>query len=483
MLVLVIGDPDRVKTKAPTHWIVTATVSVVENVSSASSSSLAFPVPPSSIMALHWICFTNITQPYNIPEDTIGCCNTIYEAVQQQSELKWLQDWHAENDDDDDDMDFVRYCQRKRAVIPSTVRSTITTTNKTLSLALDARFSLLVNHNRHNIILNDTSIYANNESRLLVFDSQTGRSLWKNGHYNQGSQLSFPYLLGDDFSDSPPDDLSPHQQQNPTSHCKIQSQLSDSGGLHRTFHHRITCNYTPTLPVVTDIAVHGRIRVVLWIPQDMWLDANDAFPDPYDTCHVLSKERSTVNVTCRAMITLGNSDDNNTGEHDAVPEEVMDIEDTAFDSPQHVILLHIELSLRGPVFMDPAEHATTLSSTTTTNDKEESKTIILELEVTNKIHLRYPQPILRRHDTTIQPWRRVIFPAPSIYRISWDDATLATWFDVNQTMTTTTAPVMVTFVAAAYGDDYFWVMATTMACSILGSIVLLRDILLASQWT
>jgi hypothetical protein len=453
-------------TTPSSSWIVTVTVAKLEDESSAAPSqqkSLSF--------LLHLICFGGFST--DLYKDTIGCCNAMHGAMLQLRQLQQQQsEWLIASEVDE--KHFVSYCQQQRAVIPSPIQTQMMILEPK---NIPARFSLIiinnfVQTNNHTITPEYAVDHPLNSllSRVFVYDYQGRRSFWrKKKHY--GSPFALPESLTFGANAQHDDDLDDNHESNQQQHlpgCQIESHLSETGGMHRSMQHRISCRIDSLMTTSTATEYHGQVHLVLWIPQDMWFDANDAFPNNHNTC---TSHSSFYNTTCRAIVIMDQHERTESSDLDVV---VMDIEDTSFESPQHVIPIQIDFS----ILQQWNSNTTETSVFSSDSGSVQARTRMMVLELITKLHLRYPKPICRANSAssiTIEPWTRVVFPAPSIYDISLENTTV-TWQDVRN------APLMATYVAAGYEDDYVWIMMTTMTCSIIGLIILLREILYTSQW-
>jgi hypothetical protein len=155
----------------------------------------------------------------------------------------------------------------------------------------------------------------------------------------------------------------------------------------------------------------------------------------------------------------------------------MDIEQTAFESRQHVFLVRLELALP-----DEDEAINAIS------DFRSLDQLSIEMEIAFKMHLRYPLPHKSGRplfSTSCHPLvntssccKRIVFPAPTVFDMD---------IQVHQQRYTEFQLMggdqfVSTFVSAGYFDDYWLAVMTTLAVTIIGSTVLFREICRLSRW-
>jgi hypothetical protein len=192
--------------------------------------------------------------------------------------------------------------------------------------------------------------------------------------------ISFPFLL---------------QISEPSDYVTIHSDLSISGGMHRLLYHQL---HTPA-NVQTSF-------VFLTIPDSMFVDLDDAF-------------EGIDNVRIHAA-------------------SVCDIEQPAFVSGQHVIVL--ELSV---------------------NDSP-------TLEFSSKLHLRYPYPS--------RSYKQEVFlPEPQLLCLKHDGSILFQGPQERETLTQI-------WVAAGRDEDYDLVMWTTILVCWIGVVWMMLDMSYVAKW-
>jgi hypothetical protein len=238
--------------------------------------------------------------------------------------------------------------------------------------------------------------------------------LWNAPHGSIHEIFSSPLLLH-------------HQEEKATMNlplikASVLSSLDDSGGMHRDFHHAI------------HIQVDRGIRhwkatfyMALYVPQNFFVHVDDA----------LGTLECGDAKFCHAEFTHSH---------------VIDIEQPAFDSPQHVTWIKVEVA----------------------SQKQKHQA---HLQLTSKFHIRYPFPLQVFGDV----WTMVELPLPQlifgIYQLDGEDL-YRTWHDI-QRQDLSAIPIAI---AAGNHHDYPWVVGITVMCCLLGVATMLYDIVQVSQW-
>jgi hypothetical protein len=206
--------------------------------------------------------------------------------------------------------------------------------------------------------------------------------------------------------------------------ASLRSSLDVSGGMHREFHHAIHIQVDRGLR-------HWKATfyMALYVPQHFFVDVDDA----------LGKLECGDAQSCHAEF---------------IHSHVIDIEQPAFESPQHVTWIKLDVTSR--------------------RHKHQA-----HLKLTSKFHIRYPSPLQVLGDV----WTTVELPLPQlifgIYQLDGEDLH-RTWHASQQRHDDPVAiPIAV---AAGNQHDYPWVVGITIICCLLGVATMLNDIVQVSQW-
>ena len=226
---------------------------------------------------------------------------------------------------------------------------------------------------------------------------------WKqyvNGRWNEGPMVSpFPSEItnnGVTFS------------------ANIHSSLSPDGGMHRLLHHAISIK----CPEETTESYQASLTMLVFVTEHFFVDIDDPLLSSHDG----------------GVATL-------------VSRERIDIEQPAFVSPQHVIMVQVTMD-------DGRCNETTTYSFAT------------------KLHVRYPPLTTTGHFD-------IVFPAP-LLRSGWLAMSQQQNYTLEQQVTW--QPPILLNVATGWQDDYAWVGIVTILWSLVGSILLLRDLSKVSKW-
>jgi hypothetical protein len=250
--------------------------------------------------------------------------------------------------------------------------------------------------------------------------------------------------------------------------ARVSSRLSTDGGMHRELRHAVTIECPPPMADEnesdeTETVATGTVYLLLVLPEDFFMDMDDP-------------------VVGGAVQDCGNSAWCLGGciiHYYLVEHDLVDIEQPAFDSPQHVV--GIKLSF---------EHQLLLQ-----DDTKDSSSSFLSLQFTTKIHTRYPVPVgegSHRESTSFSSRRKSIgLPAPLVVGGNWqvrkteEDLDPIVWFLQEAEVATESAgnqQWLSTTVAAGSHGDYPWVILGTLMCSLIGAALTMRDLALVSIW-
>ena len=268
----------------------------------------------------------------------------------------------------------------------------------------------------------------------------------------------------------------------------VHSELSEEGGMHRQLHHVVMVE-SPT-PVVssssssTVLTSSASLYLFLVLPEDFFMDMDDPIEGgkTQQECAVYND----ATIPCSI-------------EYHLVDGEVVDIEQPAFDSPQHVV--GIELSFNATLLgvQDNPPASMSVSSPSW-----------LTLRFTTKVHTRYPTPV-NTFENKNPPWstttrqKSIGLPNPRVVGGHWkwkdkvatdntvfffqEDENAKRRFEGEDPGDSSSAGIdwniptwLPTTVAAGSQDDYPWVVLGTLLCSLVGAAITLRDLSLVSHW-
>ena len=216
----------------------------------------------------------------------------------------------------------------------------------------------------------------------------------------------------------------------------LTSELSQSGGMHRTMDH----NLTIALPErSTDKDVQLKASFLLLVPTDFFMDAEDAFED---YLHLYSSGATTLQY-----------------EFSLHSDRTIDIEQPSFSSPQHAVV--IQLHWDGSIPPTAEE---------------------LVMGFSTKIHLRYPSPVVDLSSLQHVP---IQLMPPILLEGRLSDGTsqfalqpklershLLQFLSSAKVEDTTSLEFLITTVASAPEEDFVIVAALTVVFSVLGAAFL-----------
>jgi hypothetical protein len=210
----------------------------------------------------------------------------------------------------------------------------------------------------------------------------------------------------------------------PSFSANLQSTLSSDGGMHRLLHHNISF----TCPPETS-SYQASFYMMVFVTEHFFIDVDDSF--------VSSQENVIPSLHSRERI---------------------DIEQPAFVSPQHVVIVNVD------------------ANGMCKNDSQQESYVAFA----TKLHVRYPPLTGTGH-------LHVSFPAPLLYSGYLVDTTTPSTTLQGQNYTLSTSdfrwqsPISVQ-VATGFQDDYLLVGIVTILASLVGSFFLLRNMSKVSVW-
>jgi hypothetical protein len=215
----------------------------------------------------------------------------------------------------------------------------------------------------------------------------------------------------------------------------VASTLSSVGGLHREWQHQFTVSFGAEITAVE--TGYLTLEYLLHVGSDVFVNVEDAvqiltlpFLDDDDL-------RSRWNISIQ---------------HD--PYRVIDQEEPAFVSPQHVVLVQ----LQGPMTRHPGADQPMVFETVT------------------KLHLRYPEPLDQGTCNFVQ------FPLmpPNLLQASFVTASGQRYQQHGSVLPR--APPVGVWIATGRASDYIWVVTVSVLASVVGAVVILRDLHPIATW-
>jgi len=181
------------------------------------------------------------------------------------------------------------------------------------------------------------------KKRIVGRGKANAFSLVQYNNYNRGIWSKYP----DPYS--PLEIEKGNEGQDASAVCKendnpisvvVESSLSEKGGMHRAFKHTVALQTTVDhVSKKFNGTIHGEVNVILPQSQDIFLDMDDPFQKGGErgrgACSMIignrpiSVQKSVLKGKCNVSLI-------------SVPHSVIDIEQPAFVSPQHVVALKIE---------------------------------------------------------------------------------------------------------------------------------------------
>jgi hypothetical protein len=226
----------------------------------------------------------------------------------------------------------------------------------------------------------------------------------------------------------------------------LRSTLSETGGMHRDFHHVLQLGNVPPecqrIHTESNNSCTFSVWISLYLPPDVFINTEDAF----------SSNHPSIDFQIYTA-------DNGT--------ELIDQEEPAFASPWHVVLVHVQ----GPVVGLDAQQMHSTSAA------------VMVIEWDTLLHIRYPSPVVNRD------FARIHVLAPQLldggFLQSTDTTTNTTrWKMIMAPNSNDQDPaVLSTWVAVGREEDYLWVLGLTMLAATVGAAVMLRDISRVASWS
>eukprot|EP00978_Attheya_sp_CCMP212_P022162 scaffold65752_cov58-Attheya_sp.AAC.3 len=292
--------------------------------------------------------------------------------------------------------------------------------------------------------------------------------------------------------------------------ASISSSLSNQGGMHRPFHHKINLsvpNNDHSLKKPEDTVI--RMDIALPLSEHVYIDMDDPYHDggtSTTACRPSFIVPSSVvagnngiptqplwNVSCSIELILPPSSSSSSSSS-IFETSVIDVEQPSFASPQHVVLFRLHMTM----------DATTAAATTATrplllsDPSSIATTHQIEIEFSNTLHIRYPSPVVLERDSEKRNPRWLLLSSPQESRhvmvhipkpiiltgtTDGDDGKKQkTEVVVVYPERCTHSNILMLSVAAGADEDYWFVVTITLLSSLIGSIIMIRDISRVSIW-
>jgi len=231
----------------------------------------------------------------------------------------------------------------------------------------------------------------------------------------------------------------------------LESELSESGGMHRDLRHRITVEAASSSRIKEwhESSATAKIAMImaLQIPPDLFVNVEDLFR--FET-HGISAE--------------------------LVPMEsvIIDQEEPAFVSPPHLLLVVVTVDLSAAEILTAAAPST--------------------FEFVTMLHVRYPLPFSTNETAA---FRLVVLPPPQLLTatLDWDDrdphSLVMKMYEQVRILNSpsNSAPqqqhnrrLLSLWVAAGHQADYEFTLGVTLLTAVVGAIIMLRDISRVARW-
>eukprot|EP00550_Attheya_septentrionalis_P004011 CAMPEP_0198289314 /NCGR_PEP_ID=MMETSP1449-20131203/7543_1 /TAXON_ID=420275 /ORGANISM="Attheya septentrionalis, Strain CCMP2084" /LENGTH=583 /DNA_ID=CAMNT_0043987623 /DNA_START=169 /DNA_END=1917 /DNA_ORIENTATION=+ len=287
--------------------------------------------------------------------------------------------------------------------------------------------------------------------------------------------------------------------------ASISSSLSNQGGMHRPFHHKINLSF-PNDSLKKREASIIRMDILLPLSENVYIDMDDPYHDGGTSATACCPNfvpssaagnngiptQPHGNMSCSIELILPPSSSSSSSSASIFETSVIDVEQPSFASPQHVVLFRLHVTM----------DATTAAAATTTTKPWLLSDYQIEIEFSNTLHIRYPSPVVLERDSERNPrWllsspqeRRhvmVHIPKPIILTGTTDGGmTTANHIDKKEKTDVmfvyperyTSSNILMLPVAAGADEDYWFVVTITLLSSLIGSIIMIRDISRVSIW-
>lgn len=268
-----------------------------------------------------------------------------------------------------------------------------------------------------------------------------------------------------------------------TSMAYLRSTVSQDGGMHRAFSHQMkllihTANFNEvTMKQQQHPEISGTAYIILPLSQGFFLDLDDAFrlfDDGRSICRSEVRLKDT-NDYDRVGVDARRNGHNCHVTIETLPGTLIDIEQPAFASPQHVVVLRFEFQFNFSDLMT--------SSTSTINLVDSGSQSALEVEVdfeaVMNLHFRYPQT---NKIGSMEIGMPTYLPTPFLYRVILESPNPNFCGEVNVNTSAFASGPMI-LIGAGYDGHHDFVMSFTLIVSLFGAWCMLKGMSTVSVWS
>jgi hypothetical protein len=241
--------------------------------------------------------------------------------------------------------------------------------------------------------------------------------------------------------------------------ASLESTLSETGGMHRDFHHAIRLGNVPNECQTTGTCTFS-LSILLYVTADCFINTEDAFSATTDN-----------NSNNLIHFDICMADDGN---------ELIDQEEPAFVGPWHVVRVHVH----GPLLnLNTQQTQTQPNSQTGGSSTSTTSTTSATIEWDTLLHIRYPMPVANRDYARIHVLAPQLVDGALQLQLQSESAdnTNASW-KIEPNEFQKDPSVLSTWVAVGREEDYPWVLGSTLAAATVGAAVMLRDLSRVACW-
>jgi len=420
---------------------------------------------------------------------------------------------HDSNSNSNSNRDIIRQCQEHGSMVPSLDDSRNEHSLLTLRFIYSAAASKAMlsdqQHQQHNLFP-DTNLYvwattatAKNDSEQPT-EVQQRRQEQQEGAWLEEIRMQTQLPLWIQPLLVPPRSSRTRVSNHPAA-VDFSSILSQAGGMHRLMKHQIVVPFESIVNIlqqeqkqqdatISTSSVTLRAFFLLLIPSDMFMDVEDAFETGHhdDAWNVQLVTDNGVVVPSSFPsddnnyygLSLAYHQDNNSNSN-SNSKNTINIEQPAFDSPQHAVGISLEFTLSD-------------KSVRSILQQEEAMTLMVDtnlvIQFSTKVHLRYPAPVERGDESLYRPvlmtpplWLSGVLQSSSSSSLFTTNTPLMVgsttkkwnWFGYHppssfsaSSAAAAASTTTTTWVASANKVDFVWVASLTVVFSVLGAITL-----------
>ncbi len=244
-------------------------------------------------------------------------------------------------------------------------------------------------------------------------------------------------------------------------HVDMRTELSVSGGMHRTMDHTISVQPS-SHPQLTSVHLTKNVNITLHmiyqLPSHLFINVEDCFQ--HGTSYMLNDNDDTFQVQLQSL--------------DIVPPlhpEVLNIdqEEPEFMSPAHIVLVQIKLLLR--------------NIETTSDDDDRLIKTPANIHFSTKLHVRYPKPFsmlaptLDDNEIASSTFRHLLMAPPVLTSGVTDDM----HHDIVVILQNQEAFLQL-WIACGHQSHFAFTILTTITVAIVGYFIMLYDLSTIADW-